>query len=365
MENDNLSNALLGSLPAEWEPQCGTLLAWPTAGSDWKSNFHSIQDTYVTITACLVKNQQVIILCQDDEQQCCISDQLHQAATPIENIRFLHIATNDTWIRDYAPIFLLTNNNPLALNFRFNAWGEQYPYALDNAVNAQLLEKDGFKRIKRIDLDLIFEGGNIDSDGQGHLLCNLKCINGNNEVDGNSFAQIDLQKLLSQHISFTCLHCLELDPLLGDDTGGHIDTLARFLRPGVIAYAHSDSPTDPNRLVLDQLFEQLSTLRDRRDNPYQLEPIAQPSTLHTNAVGEPLPANYLNFTIANQLVLVPQYNDPQDHKALICFQKLFPKHEIIGIDSTAMIEQFGSLHCSTMHIPIGVLDESRSNTASL
>lgn len=348
-------------IPAEWQPQDATILVWPTPKSDWSHNLKAIDNSYATLTKVIASKQYVIIICFDDAHQNHIRTSCQQHDCKMSQLKFIKIETNDTWVRDYGPQFLYGENNYHYLDLGFNAWGEQYPYQLDNAFSAKLKHTIDFNTTNHDQHDFIFEGGNLDINDDGHLLTNLTCTLRNNPRVELSIEEV--VKRTKQLLQAKDVIGLQLSPLQGDDTGGHIDTVARFINNNTIVYAASNGPTDPNHACLQELQQQLFSYNKDTVYNYQLVPIKMPINTAHDDTGNILPDSYINFLFINDALLVPVYNDVNDTSTLRQFEILCPDKEVIGIDATEFIKQFGSLHCASLHIPQKAIHESWLNSA--
>lgn len=335
---------------AEWQPQDATLLVWPHHSSDWQPRLASITLTYLHMTAAISNHQLVIIIVQDEQHMEITRTQCVNHGCQQSNIEFLIIPTNDTWIRDYGPQLITQNKDCIFLDFDFNAWGEQYSHHLDQAFAHKLWQQLSLDKYEYKNIPVVYEGGNLDFDSCGNILTNLKCAQRNSSKFNHDEDVINLLKT-----NFNCKRVigLHIDPLAGDDTGGHIDTLARFINDNTIIYATSSHPEDPNYSVLECLRAQLMNLQEQYN--YTLIPLNMPNIPLIDTLGQMLPASYINFVLINDGVLVPQYQDQQDSNALTILQTCYPSREIIPINACELVQQFGSLHCATLHIPASTL----------
>lgn len=343
-------------IPAEWQPQDATILIWPTPQSDWSENLKATEQSYATITKVIASKQYVIIICFDEAHQKHVYTTCQQHDCNTSRLKFVNIATNDTWVRDYGPQFLKEGNNYHYLKLGFNAWGEQYPYELDHAFSIKLHRMISFNTKNYFHNDFIFEGGNLDINDDGILLTNLTCTLRNNPHTKLTIDEV--RQTTKQLFHANAVLGLQLSPLQGDDTGGHIDTVARFINNNTIVYAASNGPSDLNHSCLEKLQQQLHDYNKISTCNYQLVPVKMPKhTAHDHA-GNILPDSYINFLFINEALLVPVYNDVNDAPTLELFKTLCPEREVIAIDATQLIKQFGSLHCASLNIPQKALHES-------
>lgn len=336
-------------LPAEWEPQDAILLAWPQAESDWQPVLEQIIPVYIELVRQISRFERVLILTSAPDS---VARQLASAGLELGGISLYQLSTNDTWCRDFGPITVFQDADPLLLDFSFNGWGHKFPATLDNQATRRLHAAGAFGRTQLEDCDLILEGGSIESDGAGTLLTSCECLlspNRNPHLNKQQLESTLRQTLGAEHFLW-----VDQGYLAGDDTDSHIDTLARFCPDAAIAYQSCTAPQDEHYPALKRLEKQLRSFRTRTGNPFQLIPLPWPQASYAGD-GQRLPATYANFLIINQAVLVPTYADPTDDIALSTLSTAFPGREIIGIDCRPVIEQYGSLHCLTMQIPQGVL----------
>ena len=310
-------------LPAEWEPQDAVLLTWPHEATDWLPVLPVARKNFADIAEAIERFQRLILVRLDA----------------------FDLPSDDTWARDFGPITIEEDGKPLLLDFTFNGWGGKFPAEQDNALTRKLHQLGAFGQTPLRSVDLILEGGSIESDGEGTLLTTTECLLNPNRNPHLSKEQIE--EILKQELGIHTILWLNHGALAGDDTDAHIDTLARLAPNRTIVYVACDDPEDEHFNELKKMERELKAFKD-----YRLLPLPWPSAKY-DADGERLPATYANYLVINGAVLVPTYNDPADAPALNVVQKAFPDREIIGIDCSTLILQHGSLHCVTMQIPEG------------
>ncbi|HPR83412.1 MAG TPA: agmatine deiminase family protein [Pontiellaceae bacterium] len=332
-------------LPAEWEPQDAVLICWPHEKTDWAPYLNEAEAVFMDIAQAVARFEKLIVVVPDET---CIHTKLAARGVNMANVALYEIESNDTWARDFGPITVYENGQPVLLDFTFTGWGGKFEAGLDNQITAKLHAAGAFGTTPLRSVDLILEGGSIESDGAGTLLTTAECL-----LNPNRNAHLDkrqVEVLLSKELGFKNFHWLENGWLAGDDTDAHIDTLARLCPDNTVLYVRCDDPADEHFPALRNMEDELQKLP-----AYRLLPLPWP-TAKFDDDGNRLPATYANFLIINSAVLVPTYNDPaKDAEALATVKKAFPDREIIGIDCSALILQHGSLHCVTMQIPEGVL----------
>lgn len=352
-----------GLLP-EWAPQDAILLAWPHEATDWDPILEEIQATYCELIRQIARFETVLILNSSGKSPFENLD-----ANTQKRVKVLEVPFNDTWVRDYGPLCRLPDegengdacqfSRDTALNFTFNGWGLKYAANLDNQVNNSLFYTleifDEAVTIGELQ-QYVLEGGGLESNGNGLLLYNRYWLHCPNRNDG--FSQIELASVLKQSLGAKKLLEVNCPPLEGDDTDGHIDTIARFIDEYTIAYVAPSNPASPNFAILTLLQEQLKDLRNLEGRPLNLVALPDVGELRDEE-GNPLPATYANFLFVNGGLIVPTYGRPEtDEKALAILRKALPSREIVPVDATVFVRWHGSIHCATMQIAKGFLKAS-------
>ncbi len=307
---------------------------------------------FVGIAREVCRRERLLVVCLDAAHRERVLGLLAQAGVDLGRVRAYDVSSNDTWARDHGPITVVEDGVPRLVDFRFNGWGAKHPAELDNLISATLHRRGAFGGVAMETVDLVLEGGSIDTDGIGSLLTTSRCLlsRGRNPQLDRRQIEARLQSLLG----IERILWLEHGYLAGDDTDSHIDTLARFCDPRTIAYVGCDRPEDEHYQELQRMEEELRALRAPDGSPYTLVPLPWPEAKH-DETGQRLPASYANFLVINEAVLVPTYEDPADAEALTRLQGCFPDRTAIGIGCLPLIQQYGSLHCVTMQLPEGVL----------
>lgn len=337
--------------PAEWQPQSGVMLTWPHKQTDFASELTEVEVIFCTLAGVISQHERLIICSSDVTHTLHIQHLLSQISCAMHNIHFYEVESNDCWARDHGPLTIIRDGKPLLLDFKFNGWGNKYPYHLDDAINAKLVAAGAFRAPMK-SLSLVLEGGSIDTDGQGTLLTTSQCLLATSR--NPSLSKTALEEKLADILGISRVLWLDEGKLLGDDTDGHIDMLARFINADTICYMICDDEHDPHKKWLQQLKQNLQGFRKKDGTPYTLVELPFPEAQY-NDNNERLPASYCNFLILNTLVLLPVYGCPQDAQAIEILNKQFPDRPVVPIDCRALIAQHGSLHCITMQFPEGVL----------
>ena len=325
--------------PAEWEKQDSILMVFPHKNSDWASDMQSAQSVFIRLASSISATQKLILVCDDVQETknfFCYHDR----------ISFVKLDTNDTWIRDFGPISIYHDDERKLIDFQFTGWGGKYKATLDNSITKSLYDKWHFMVTPLLESDLVLEGGSIESDGKGTLMTTKKCLLNTNR--NPLLNQEQIEEKLKEILGIKRFLWLESGELEGDDTDAHIDTLARFIDETTIAYVTCKDKEDSHFQELKKMEEELKEFRTFEDKPYRLIPLPLPTAKYKN--GERLAATYANFLITNKSILLPIYDDYHDKNMIILFKALFPTREIIPINALRLIEEGGSIHCSTMHI---------------
>ena len=338
-------------MPAEWEPHEATWLAWPHEESDWPGKFASIPHVYGEIVRHLSRVEKVCILVDHADAEQEARSILERSGATMAAIEFHRVPTDRSWCRDFCPIFV--NNNargPMLLNWRFNGWAK-YPNAdRDNAVPLHLAE------LLHLPVttpnwngsEIVLEGGSIDVNGSGSMLTTEECLLSSVQARNPGLTKEDLEQIFNRYLGVSKVLWLR-SGIAGDDTHGHIDDLARFTNPGTVVIANEKDPRDEN---FEQLRENLALLREMTDQdakPLRVETLPMPEPVYFD--GQRLPASYANFYIANQLALVPTFNDANDRIALDKLAELLSPRKVIGIACSDLVLGLGTLHCMTQHQP--------------
>jgi len=335
--------------PAEWEPQSAILIAWPHSGTDWAARLGEVEETYIALVAAITRYQPVIACVADEDVEAYARARLASARVDMEQVRFVEIEYDDTWLRDTGPVTLRTGDGFRLLDFRFTGWGGKFGASRDDRLVEGLEARGLFRSAQRVHLDFALEGGAIETDGAGTLLTTWQCLAERHPgKDREALTRALADSLCQQRVLW-----LDHGYLEGDDTDAHIDTLARFAAPDAIVYQGCDDPQDSHYRELQRMASELAALRTGDGVPYRLFELPWPSPMRDE--GRRLAASYANFLVINGAVLMPAYDDPADGRAAAVLADAFPGREIIQVPCKPLIWQNGSLHCITMQLPAGVL----------
>lgn len=324
-------------LVAEWEKQEGVIVALPTKDSDWRDYFGEVMNVYKNIIYNISKYEKVYLITNDTKSSKALFG---------DSIEYIEVKINDTWCRDYAPIFVKENNKIKALNFIFNGWGLKFASNYDNMINFHL-QNQKFLDIEFETIGIVLEGGSIDYNSQGTLLTNTQCLLEKNRNPHLSRDEID--KMLKKTLGAKEVLWLNSGYLIGDDTNSHIDTLARFIDDDTIVYIKCYDKSDVHFSELEKMECELRELKREDGRGFKLIPLPLNEPIYYDS--QRLPASYANFLFINGALLLPTYNQKSDQDVIEIFKNLLPNREIIPINCEPLIRQHGSLHCVTMQVP--------------
>ncbi len=339
-------------MPAEWEPHAATWIAWPHHEPDWPGKLAPIPWVYAEIVRALHAQERVEILCHDEEVRRQARHYL-EAHGVRANFR-LHLVPNDrVWLRDSAPTGVLDESGEVQLaSWRFNGWAKYPNYADDADVGQAIARLTGLRRLEPVRPDtgerVVLEGGAIDADGQGTLLVTEECLLSDVQQRNPGLSRAGYERIFHDYLGTR--HTIWLGQgCVGDDTHGHVDDVARFTAPDVIVLAFEEDPADDenHRRSLDN-FARLDHA-GAGEGALKVVKLPFPRAVEMN--GERLPASYVNFYIANGVVLVPTFNDRNDRVALNVLAELFPDRHVVGIHAVDLVWGFGTLHCLTQQQP--------------
>lgn len=337
-------NALGYQMPAEWERHKATWLAWPHDLETWPLRLTEVEDTYVQMIEQLHQGEEVHILVEDTKAEEYVSEKLGEQGV-LKNI-FLHqIQTDSPWIRDYGPIFLMGESGELALtNWEFNAWGEKYDaYESDNRVSEAI---SSILRAQEFKASIILEAGSIDVNGLGTCITTEQCLLNSNR--NKTLNRGEIEQNLKNFLGVN--HFIWLgEGIVGDDTDGHVDDIARFVNSRTVVACIEENTRDENYKILRKNLDVLLQSRDEGGNPLDVVTLPMPEKVEVSGIR--FPASYANFYIANECVLVPIFSDKNDVKALGTLKNLFPGRNVIGIPAIPLIYGQGAIHCITQQQP--------------
>jgi agmatine deiminase len=342
-------------MPAEWEPHEATWLAWPHERTDWPGKFAPIPWVYADIVRQLAQVERVRILVGSREEREKVRRTLTKTGAELAAVDFFVVPTNRGWTRDYGPIFVKRRDaggaQKIALtNWRFNSWAKYDDWQKDDAATRRLVPKlklpvwEPVCRAKRV----VLEGGSIDVNGLGTLLTTEECLLSPVQCRNPGFSRADMEAIFHDYLGVTNTLWLG-NGIAGDDTHGHVDDLARFVNPTTVLTVVELDRSEANFAPLQENLARLSSMKDQDGHPLRVETLPMPEPVYFD--GQRLPASYANFYIANRLVLVPTFSDPNDRAVLNVLSGLFPDRKVVGIPCRDLVLGLGTLHCMTQQQP--------------
>lgn len=337
-----LTPAQLGyRMPPEWDLHAATWLSWPRRAKTWKDRFQAMPAVWAELARTLAEFEPVHVLVGGEAMA-----QAQSLLGGVANVTLHDIPTNDGWTRDHGPTFLVGRSGaePALVEWEYNAWGGKYPpYEDDRQVARRIAELTGRRRFSP---GIVLEGGSIEVNGQGTVLTTEACLLNPNR--NPNLSRRDLEGFLADYIAAPQVLWLS-HGLVGDDTDGHIDQLARFVGPSTVVAAFEDDRQDENHAALAANFERLKTFTDQDGHLLEVVPLPMPDPVVHN--GSRLPASYANFYVANGVVIVPRFEDPADDMAADLLAQLFPDYAIRPLPARDLVIGRGAYHCVTQQEP--------------
>ena len=343
-------------MPAEWEPQKSVWMSWPHNKNDWPGLFDKIPNVVGKIIKYLTKHQRIDLLVNDTKSIETTRIYLKKIGCNISNIKFHKLKTDRLWLRDSGPIFLINKKNreKTMINFKFNAWSKYKNFRNDNKINNYISKYLNIESIlpKKINSNkfrrVVMEGGAFDNNGSGSILLTRECLLSRKQERNIGFKKVDYENLFSKYLNIKNFIWLNKG-IVGDDTHGHIDDIARFVSKSTIMIAVENKRSDKNYKALKENLKILHNSYDENGKKLKIIKVPMPSPVIINKTR--VPASYLNFFISNKIVLVPVFNVKEDKKVLKIFRKFFTTRKIIAIDCSNLIWGFGAIHCMTQQEP--------------
>ncbi|MDZ4818242.1 MAG: agmatine deiminase family protein [Planctomycetota bacterium] len=329
-------------MPAEWEPHAATWLSWPHKLESWPGKFEPIPLLYAELVRTLSRFEPVHI----NAGGSSVMRQAKELVGHLPNV-FLHdIPTNDAWCRDHGPTFLVgpAGSQPALVNWNYNAWGGKYPpFDLDDQVPTRIA---AIQNRRVFTPNIFMEGGAIDVNGRGTVLTTEECLLNPNRNPTLSKQQVE--RYLCDYLGVSNVLWLGRG-IVGDDTDGHIDELARFVNPTTVVAPLEENRDDENYEPLRENFERLQSMRDQDGKRLTVVPLPMPAAIFHE--DQRLPACYCNFCIANGVVIVPQFDDPADAQAIEVLRPFFPDRQVIGLPARDLVWGLGAFHCISQQEP--------------
>ncbi len=332
-------------MPAEWQRHDAIWLAWPYDPTTFPDRVDRVEATYVQIIKEIHESEEVNLFVIDEPTKKKATAMFKAAGINLDRVHIWVSDYADVWFRDYGPIFVKNPKHELAMiHWDFNSWGDKYETLLKDKEIPDVINKD--LKLTCFKPGIVLEGGSIDVNGEGTLLTTEQCL-----LNSNRNPHLNKQKI-EQYLSdfLGVQHFIWLKRgILGDDTDGHIDDLARFVNPTTIVCAFEDDPNDADYDALKENYDLLCKSVDQDGKPLKIIKLPMPKAVSDEDYR--LPASYTNFYIGNTKVLVPVFDHPNDQKALAILQELFPTRKVVGICCKDLVYGFGTLHCISQQQP--------------
>jgi len=339
-------------MPAEWEPHAATWLAWPHYKLDWPGKFEPIPWVYAEIIRNLSPRERVELIVKDAAAEKVAHTTLKRANAWNENVRFHRWPTNRVWTRDSGCAFVLDEGAAgiSAMKWRFNAWAKYPNWQHDEKIGSRMAEAAGASEIqptfgsKRV----VLEGGSIEVNGCGTLITTEECLLSRVQQRNPGMQKKDYENVFARYLGATNVVWLG-SGIVGDDTHGHVDDITRFVSPDTVVTSVDADPSSENYEALRENIRRLRDATTEGGKPLVTIDLPMPAPVYFE--GRRLPASYANFYIANEIVLVPVFNDPNDRVALDILADLFPDRDVVPIYCGDLIWGFGAIHCMTQQQP--------------
>lgn len=335
-------------MPAEWHPHQATWLTWPKDPETWPDRVTQVENIYLDMIGALAPHEMVNLLVDDEETEATIRQRVNSATAA--QLHFHHIQTVDSWIRDYGPNFLAADGEVAFNDWIFNAWGNKYEALKEDDSVPRRLEP--FLKLKRFSPGIVMEGGSIEVNGRACVLTTEQCLLNPNRNPELSRGQIEMY--LKEYLGVLKVLWLG-EGIVGDDTDGHIDDIARFVAPNVIVCAVEDDPEDANYEILQDNLARLRSMTDAQGRPFEIVTLPMPGIVGGTSTStrdlDRLPASYANFYIANNVVLAPIFGHANDTRAVDTLQKVFPTRQVVPINCEPLVWGMGTIHCVTQQQP--------------
>jgi len=336
-------------MPAEWQPHESTWLTWPKDPVTWPDRVPQVEEIYLQMLAALTPHETVNLLVDDEHTENSVKERCTFVSST--NIRFHRVETVDSWIRDYGPNFLVGDRRNLAFNdWIFNAWGNKYEDLKKDDRIPGVLEDE--LKLPRFEPGIVMEGGSIEVDGEGCVLTTEQCLLNKNR--NPHLSQTEIEDYLKAFLGVSKVLWLG-EGIVGDDTDGHIDDIARFVAPGVVACAVEDDPNDANYELLQDNLGRLQLMTDSQGRGFEIVTLPMPGIVGGTSTDtrnlDRLPASYANFYIANNVVLAPVFGHDNDQRAVETLQRLFNDRQVVTINCEPLVWGMGTIHCVTQQQP--------------
>ena len=347
-------------MPGEFEPHSGCWMAWPERPDNWRLRAKPAQHAYAAVAEAINASEPVTVAVSDAQFEHC------RSLLP-PSIRVVEVATDDAWIRDTGPTFLLDEHGGRrGVDWHFNAWGGlngglYFPWDHDERVARKVLEVEGVDRYRA---PIVLEGGSIHVDGEGTVMSTEECLLNPNR--NPELSRKEIERTLLEYLGATQMIWLG-QGVYNDETDGHVDNLACFARPGVVLLTYCEDESDPQHPISRDAQRRLQAATDARGRPIEVVRLPSPGPVTITAeeadgvdaiagtlprrAGDRLAASYANFYIATKRIVYPLLDEHCDEKAAEVLRGCFPEREIVGVPAREILLGGGNIHCITQQVP--------------
>jgi agmatine deiminase len=347
-------------MPGEFDAHDGCWIAWPERPDNWRLAGGPAQEAFVAVAEAIASSEPVTVAVSDTQYERA------RAMLP-PAVRVLELETDDAWMRDIGPTFVVNGDGGRrGVDWRFNAWGGldgglYFPWDRDERAAGKILEVEGADRYRA---PIVLEGGSIHVDGEGTVMATEECLLNRNRNPSHSRAAIE--RTLFDYLGAERMIWLG-DGVPGDETDGHIDNLACFVRPGVVLLTWTDDEADPQHAISRDALARLQSATDARGRKLEVVKIPAPGRIemsaeeadgidsvtgtHPRRAGDRMAASYVNFYVANSRVVFPLLDELTDDDARAVLERCFPDREAVGVPAREILLGGGNIHCITQQVP--------------
>jgi agmatine deiminase len=332
-------------MPAEWEPHDAVWLSWPHNKNTFPK-LPAVEEAFFEFVTAIHTSERVELFIPTAAVHRRVRTRLRETQVDLSQVTLHTTEFSDVWIRDYGPTFVINRamKRSAMVRWNFNAWGGKYEDQVRDGKIPTVMNR--WLELPQFVPGIVLEGGSLDVNGRGTVLTTRSCLLNPNR--NPSLSSDTIEEFLKEYLGVVKIIWLN-DGIMGDDTDGHIDDIARFVAPATVVCAYENNITDANYRALHENYEILKQSGNQDGTPLTVVKLPMPAKVANG--DERYPASYTNFYIGNTVVIVPVFKDPHDSEALRILQGLFPGRKVIGIDARAMVEGFGAFHCATQQQP--------------
>ncbi len=349
-------------MPGEFEAHSRCWMLWPERKDNWRQNAVPAKIAFALVAKAIARFEPVMMGVSKKEY-----DNAAELLSSVSSVTLVEMEADDAWMRDVGPSFVKNRQGEVrGIDWGFNAWGGlngglYFPWDKDEKIARTVMETG---RINGYKAPMILEGGAIHTDGEGTLLTTEQCLLNPNR--NPSLSKENIESILKNYLSVDTIIWLGQGVYM-DETGGHVDNLCCFIKPGEVLLHWTDDPTDPQYEISKDALKRLSSARDARGRLLTIHKLHQPGPLFMSEEesksieknshgmirkkGRRLAASYVNLYIANTGIVMPLFNDPHDDEAVAIVQSVFPDRKIIPVETREILLGGGNIHCITQQEP--------------